>query len=51
MRAYREHVQSSSNRIASAEEDAVRIIFVITVKKGHKLQNTLHSSLSLLGNC
>lgn len=51
MKGYREHVQSSSKRTASAEEDAVRIIFLITVKKGHELQNTLHSSLSLLGKC
>lgn len=50
MRGYREHVQSSSNRTASAEEDAVRIIFLITVKKGHKLENTSYS-LSLLGKC
>jgi len=36
---------------ASAEEDAVKIIFLIIFKKGHKLQNTSHTSLSLLGNC
>lgn len=50
MRENRVHTQSSLTSTASAEKDAVKLIFLITFKKPQKLQNTSHTSLSLLGN-